>query len=161
MYQQHRVFCATPREMEAERRAFYAILGEFNEYEAMPHGVLFVPVAFTTDVRDKRRYQYEVEENIRACRHYILLLSEGWGPAERNFENDYRLALQCAADPALPMHSVAVLQKKQLSGKPGAGTPEPLPAFATTAEFNECVKGLLSGWLASLSAHGNASAANG
>jgi hypothetical protein len=160
MYQLHRVFCATPWELEAERHAFYEIVGEFNEKDAMRRGVLVVPVALT-NVRDKRLYQFDVEENIRACRHYILVLSEGWGPAERNFENDYHLALQCAADPALPMHSVAVLHKRQLSGKPlEADTPEPQAAFATIAEFGECVSGLLSAWLASLPAQGNAGAAS-
>lgn len=160
MYQLHRVFCATPWELEAERQAFYDILGVFNESEAMRHGVLFVPVALT-NLRDKRLYQFDVDENIRACRHYILLLSEGWGPPERNFENDYHLALQCMADPALPMHSVAVLHKRQLSGKPlDPGTPEPQASFATTAEFAECVNKMLPVWLASLLAQGNANVAN-
>jgi hypothetical protein len=152
MYRMHRVFCATPWELEGERAAYYDIIGGFNENEAMRHGVLFVPVTLT-NVRDKRPYQFDVEENIRACRHYILLLSDDWGPAERNFENDYHLALQCIADPALPMQSVAVLQKRQLSGRPlAAGMPEPQAAFSTPAEFAECVNSLLSGWLASLPA---------
>jgi hypothetical protein len=130
--------------MEAERRAFHEIMGNFNENEAMRHGVLFVPVALT-NVRDKRLYQFDVDENIRACRHYLLLLSEGWGPAERNFENDYHLAVQCVADPALPMRSVAVLHKRQ---KPlDAGTPEPQAAFSTIAEFGQCVNSLLADWL--------------
>lgn len=152
MYQMHRVFCATPWDLETERRAFYEIVGAFNENSAMRHGVLFVPVALT-NVRDKRLYQFDVEENIRACRHYILLLSEGWGPAERNFENDYHLALQCVADPALPMQSVTMLHKRQLSGKPlnagkDPGTPEPQAAFSTITEFGECLNSLLSSWLA-------------
>ena len=148
MYQMHRIFCATPWELEAERRAFYEIVAAFNENEAMRRGILFVPVALT-NVRDKRLYQFDVDENIRACRHYILLLSQGWRPAERNFENDYHLALECVADPALPMHSVAVLHKQQLSGKPlDAGTPEPQATFTTATEFGKCVNTLLSGWLA-------------
>jgi hypothetical protein len=156
MYQMHRVFCANPWELEAERRAFYEIVGEFNEREAMRHGVLFVPVALRPG-QDKRPYQFAVEENIRACRHFILLLSEGWGPVERNFESDYRLALQCVADKALPMRSVAVLGKRQLSGEPrpsvhdlAAGLPEPQATFSTTTEFGECLKALLASWLESL-----------
>jgi len=158
MYQMHRVFCATPWELEGERLAFYDIVGEFNEREAMQRGILFVPVALN-NVRDKRPYQFDVENNIRACRHYILLLSEDWGPAERNFENDYHIALQCAGDPALPMQSVAVLHRRQLSGKPLAGMPEPQGEFSTTAEFGECIDNLLSGWLASLTDRENAGAA--
>jgi hypothetical protein len=150
MYQMHRIFCATPWELEGERFAFYDIVGEFNERKAMQRGILFVPVALTS-VRDKRPYQFDVENNIRACRHYILLVSEDWGPAARNFQNDYHLALQCAADPALPMHSIAVLAKKQPSGPPlAAGMPDPMATFATPGEFDECMTSLLADWLESL-----------
>ena len=47
MYRIHRVFCATAWELEGERRAFYDLLGEFNEAEAMRRGVLYVPVSLT------------------------------------------------------------------------------------------------------------------
>ena len=150
MFQMHRVFCATPWELEGDRRAFYEFVGEFNEREAMRRGVLFVPVTLTP-VKDKRPVQFDVEENIRACRHYVLLLSEDWGPVERNFENDYHLALECASDPSLPMGSVTVLHKLQLSGKPlAAGMPDPESAFSNLAEFGECLRALLAGWLESL-----------
>jgi hypothetical protein len=158
MYRMHRVFCATPWELEGERRAFYDLIGEFNEREAMKHGTLFVPVSLN-DIRDKRPHQFGVDENILACRYFILLAYQDWGPPERNFQNDYLLALQCAADPALPMQSVAVLQKRQLSGQPLApGMPEPDAAFTTRAEFAECLGGLISKWLQS-SVAGMASAA--
>src|SRR5580704_12441861 len=95
--------------------------------------------------------QYVIDDNIRDCRHYILLLSEDWGPVERNFRNDYHLALQCVSDPALPMQSIAVLSNKQLSGVPLIeGLPEPRATFSTLAEFDACVNSLLSGWLESL-----------
>ncbi len=149
MYQMHRIFCATPWEMETERRAFYQITGQFNEREGMPRGILFVPVTLNP-VRDKRPFQFEVDENIRACRHYLVLLSEDWGTVERNFENDYPLAQQCAADPALPMRTVTVLHKRQLSGKPlAAGMPDPESTFSTPAEFCECLSALLAAWLES------------
>jgi hypothetical protein len=153
MYQMHRVFCATPWELEGERRAFYDIVGGFNERAAMPNGILLIPVTLN-QLRDKRPHQFSVEDNIRACRYYILLLDKDWGPAERNFENDYRLALQCAADPALPMQSVAVLHKKQLSGQPlPAGMPEPESTFSTHAEFRDCIDTLLSKWLEPVQAY--------
>ncbi len=50
----------------------------------MPHGVLYVPVSLTS-VGDKRPLQYAVDDNIRECRHYLVLLTEDWGPPERNF----------------------------------------------------------------------------
>jgi len=146
MFQMHRVFCATPWELEGERRAFYDIVAEFNERAAMQRGILFVLVALS-QVRDKRPHQFSVEENIQACRYYILLLFQDWGPVERNFENDYHLALECIADPALPMQGVAVLHKKQLSGQPlAAGMPQPESTFSTRAEFGQCIDTLLSRW---------------
>jgi hypothetical protein len=159
MFQLHRVFCATPWELEAERFHFYDVIGRFNETRAMPKGVLYVPVTLTA-VMDKRPFQYAIDQNIRDCRHYVLLLSEDWGPAARNFRNDYQLALQCIDDPALPMQSVGVLAKKQPSGQLLAeGLPEPLATFSTPEEFDECVTALLSGWLESLLAREKAATA--
>lgn len=159
MLQMHRIFCATPWELEAERFRFYDVIGQFNETVAMPKGVLYVPVTVSNGM-DKRPLQYAIDENIRDCRHYILLLTEDWGPAARNFRNDYALAVQCIDDPALPMQSVAVLAKKQPSGQPLAeGLPEPQAAFSTPAEFDECVTALLSDWLETLTAQQNAATA--
>ena len=108
MYQMQRVFCATSWELEGERLSFYDILGQFNEREAMPAGLLYVPVSLL-NVRDKRPYQYLVEENLRESTHYILALSGGWGPPERDFQRDYRLALDYLRDVSLPMQSVNLL----------------------------------------------------
>lgn len=150
MFAMHRIFCATPWELEAERGHFYEIVGKFNETVAMPANILFVPVSLT-NIRDKRPVQFVVDENIRDCRFYLLVLYEDWGPPERNFRNDYHLALQCAVDPALPMRSVAVLAKKQLCGAALAeGLPEPAAFFSTAAEFEARVNDLLTSWLASI-----------
>lgn len=153
MFQMHRVFCATPWEMEAERNCFYDVIGDFNETHAMAKGVLYVPVSLL-NIRDKRPMQYLVDENIRDSRHFILLLSEDWGPVERNFENDYLLARECAADPALPMHEIGLLRRIERSGHPLAnGIPEPDAAFSTIGEFKECVRNLLARWLSNLNAN--------
>ena len=138
--------------MEAERTCFYDVIGQFNEAHAIASGVLYVPVSLV-NVRDKRPLQYAVDENIRECRHFILLLSEDWGPIERNFENDYLLACECAADPALPISEVALLRKIERTGRTLAdGIPEPDAAFASMEEFRQCVNSLLSRWLANLNA---------
>ena len=145
----HRVFCATPWELEAERRAFYDVIGAFNESEAMPRGILYVTVSLAA-MRDKRPYQYTVEENIRDCRHYLLVLSEGWGPPERNFEPDLRLATVCAGDPSLPMQSVCVLlrapEDKPFASELAAAGVTPI-LFQGLPEFREKIVPLLHGWL--------------
>jgi hypothetical protein len=150
MYPMHRVLCATPWEMEAERILFDEIVGQFNASAAILKGVLFVPVSLA-NIRDKRPLQYTVDENIRACRYYILVLGADWGPLERNFRPDYRLALACASDAALPMQDVVVLLKRQPPESPPADDlPEPRMTFETPEEFAGCLNTLLTGWLESI-----------
>ncbi|MGO9261743.1 MAG: hypothetical protein ACLQU1_36385 [Bryobacteraceae bacterium] len=152
MYRMHRVFCAFAWELEGERRAFYDAAGQVNESEAMPHDVLYVPVSLL-NVRDKRPYQFAIEENIRDSRHYILALGDGWGPPERNFQRDYRLAIECRDDPGLPMQSVTLLLRRE----PGEESPfaAELSAagiavveFTSVEEFQRQVRQLLCAWLA-------------
>src|SRR6185312_4230190 len=148
MYKMLRVFCATAWELEGERRAFNDAIGVFNETEAMKHGVLYVPVSLI-NIRDKRPYQYTVEENISACRAYILALADGaWGPPERNFERDLMLAAQQSANPDFPMRDVTLLYREPSS------PPQPIPAgvavspFSTTQDFVRQFHALMSTWLA-------------
>ena len=149
----HRVFCATPAGLEAERQAFYDVMGEFNAAEAMPRGILMVAVSLPPTT-DKRRYEQVMEENVRACRYYLQVLEADWGPPERNFERDFSLARECVDDPAMPMREAAVLFKKTQ-----AGTAEPPMAcgsqrfdFAGVEEFRGIVRALLGRWLETLAA---------
>ncbi len=152
MYRMHRVFCATSWELEGERRGFYDVLSKFNETDAMPARVLYAPVSLT-NIHDKRAYQYVVEENIRDCRHYILAVSEDWGPRERNFERDYRLALECRANPSLPMRETAILVRNQPDGTPSpfietlASAGLASTAFSGVEDFQQAVRGLFAAWL--------------
>ena len=74
-YAMHRIFCATPGDLEEERLAFYKVMGDFNEAHAMPRGVLFVSISIVPYGGDKRVYQGAVSENIRSCRYYIQVLA--------------------------------------------------------------------------------------
>ena len=147
----HRIFCATAWELEGERLAFHDALGRINEAEAMPNGLLCVPVSLP-NIRDKRPYQYLLEENLRDSRYYILALTDGWGPPERNFQRDYQLALEHRANPALPMRDVALLVRHP-AGQPSAfaaelaGAGHPSVAFADVGDFVQVVSRRLSQWL--------------
>jgi hypothetical protein len=94
-----------------------------------------------------------VEENIRACRHYILAVSDNWGPRERNFERDYRLALECRADESLPLRQTAILVRNEPGGDPSpflatlAAAGFSSSAFSGVDDFRQIVRGLLAGWL--------------
>jgi len=152
MYRMHRVFCANDWELEEERIEFDRMLSGFNEQQAMPAGLLYVPVSLA-QMRDKRPYQHTVDENIRACRHYVLLPGEDWGPRERALERDYRLALKCAADPALPMQGVAILLRALPDSRPSpmAATLDaagfPYCVFTTMEDYRTGITELLQQWL--------------
>jgi hypothetical protein len=154
MYRLHKVYCATPWELEAERRAFCEIVGEFNERHSIKTGLLYIPIGLG-NARDKRPFQYAVSENIRESRHYIQLFDttpeEGWGPPERNFQRDYRLALECSADPALPMREVAVLAKKTAVLPPEIAPATEIREFADISDFRNQLLDLFEAWLASAS----------
>jgi len=125
--------------MEAERRRFYELVGQFNEEKAMAKGVLFIPVTLV-NIRDKRPMQYVIDENIRDCRAFIQLLRDDWGPVERNFREDYHLALQCQADNSLPMTLTTLIRKIPLSGSPlPPEIPAPAALFETMPEFDQCM----------------------
>jgi hypothetical protein len=148
MYRMERIFCASPWEMEREQSLFHDAVGKFNETEAMAKGVLFLPV-IVTNFRDKRPMQGTVDDNIRQCSHFVLMLGNDWGPVERNFRRDYELALECVADPAMPMQDVAVLRKVKggTDAATGGDLPEARATFYTAAECTECLNTLFRGWL--------------
>lgn len=151
-YEFYRVFCATPTELEPERSAFYDVIAEFNEAEAMNRGILFVAVSLVR-MPDKRPYQAAVDQNIRDSSYYVQLLEENWGPPERNFERDYAWASNCAADPDSPLRAALLLFKKPLLPhrvdaaiqelKERTGARE----FARTDEFKMILRTLLERWL--------------
>jgi len=152
MYRMHRIFCATAWETEGERRAFYDILGNFNETHGIPAGTLYVPVSLI-NIHDKRPYQYTVDENIRECRYYLLVPGDDWGPPARAFERDYLLARSCAADPALPMQAAAILLRNLPDGSrpPFAAVLDTAgheyTTFTTAEDFQGAVTDLLHTWL--------------
>lgn len=155
----HRIFCAPAGDLEPEREAFYKVVGDFNAAHAMPRNILFVAVALPFHSFDKRPYQAAIGENIRACRYYIQVLEDTWGPVEKNWEREYAIACQCAADPKLPMQEVAVLFKKpllphqvepsviELKKRLDADNSRPHAEFDTLEEYRQQLHRLLAGWL--------------
>ena len=109
----HRIFCATPGDVEEEREAFYRVVGNFNEKRAMEENILFVCVAITPTMVDTRAYSPVIRENIQSCRYYVQLLEDTWGPPQKNFEREYAIARQCLGDSALPMREVVVFSRSR------------------------------------------------
>lgn len=144
----HRVFCATPLDMEEERSAFEEAIGEFNEQRAMAREVLFVPVSLIPNMTDKRAFQRVVRENIEACRYYIQVLGNDWGPPERNFEGDYALAVELAGKEGSTMKAAVVLCRRAGAGL-AAGR-----EFEGRGELKAIVEELLGEWLESVAGEG-------
>jgi hypothetical protein len=100
-YRMIRVFCATPSDsksdLEAERQAFYEVVGDLNESEGMPAGVLFTPVSLLPNLTNKTVFQHAVDENVRTSKFFVQVLDHTWGPATRNFEREYQLATECCS----------------------------------------------------------------
>src|SRR3979490_1799549 len=106
-YSMHRVFCATPGMLEDERQAFYETMADINRDEAMPRGILMVSVSLPANLAFKSAYQSVVDQNVRDCRFYVQILEDTWGPPERSFHREYKLAHKCLEDPQSPMEGVA------------------------------------------------------
>jgi hypothetical protein len=163
-YQMHRVFCATPLDLEEEREAFHQVLVLFNDQEAMKREVLLVGVSIVPLMSDKRAYQRAVDENIRDSRYYILLWDGGWGPPQRNFESDWKLALECAGNPKSPMQAAVALQKsgeecsQQAVGLRNSDGSDPTE-YRSIDEFKAQIWQLLVTWLSTIAAPAAAQAA--
>ena len=158
-YQMRNVMCGAAAGLEPEREAFHTAISACTGAEAMARGILYVPLSLPAATRNKAHYQDAVDYNIRLSMFYVLVLADTWGPPIRNFEQDYRLAIQCRDDPGLPMKEVVVFLKKLPPGR------EPEPAvvelrqqlsagagprhfsFTDTAEFEARLRALLSEWL--------------
>jgi hypothetical protein len=157
-YALHRVFCATPGDLEPERQAFHDVIGEVNEAEGVPRNVLFVPVSIVPLMANKLFFQPSVDSNVRECKFFVQVVQNTWGPRERNFESDYNLACRLKAEPEAPMEGVAVFLKTTdgLDVEPGilqlkSSTPSQLGCavyeFASLEEYKRQLRDQLSDWL--------------
>ncbi len=121
----------------------------------MPRGILLVPVSLA-NMTDKRPMQALIDENIRDCRYYLLVHTGRWGPNERNFQYDYHYAMDCLANPSLPMAEVVTLYRAPVKYIPvepvSPDMPVPNAEFSSPAEFRQLLWDLFTRWLASFPA---------
>jgi hypothetical protein len=110
-YKLHRVFCATPGNLEPERQAFHDVIGQVNEAEAMAKSILFVPVSIVPNMVNKLALQPMVEANVEWCTFFVLVLQNTWGPPGKNFEAEYNLARRLKSDPDAEMKGVSLFFK--------------------------------------------------
>jgi hypothetical protein len=146
-YSMHRIFCATPGDLEDERLAFYEVIGQFN-HQAMTHNILFVSVSIVPNMASLAAFQKVLDENVEACRYYVQVLGDAWADSRGNFQRYFEVARKCAADPQLPMKEVVVLSKSM----PGKLTAEGVRnlEFSDLESYKEQLRGLLAEWLETL-----------
>src|SRR5271170_7786072 len=95
-YKLHRVFCASPGDLEPEREAFHDVIGQVNEAEGMAKSILLVPVSIVPNMVNKLAFQPLVDANVQECTFFVQVLQNTWGPPEKNFEVEYNLARRLA-----------------------------------------------------------------
>jgi hypothetical protein len=162
-YTIHRIFCAAAAELEPERQTFLDLVSALNEAEAMPRNLLLVPVSIMPYVTNKLAFQSAMGANVRECRFFVQLLQDTWGPPERNFEAEYKLAAELSGDPASLMKGVALFfkaadgleldpgireLKKSAQSRNGCAAYE----FTSMEQYKQQLQSQLSAWLRAVEA---------
>lgn len=151
-YQMQRVFCATPGDLESERHIFYAVVGEVNETVGTPRGALLVPISVEARMVNKAAFQPAVDENVRACRFYVQVLADTWGPPKRNFRREWDLARECCAGVAvffkrLPPEAAVEPDVAALKTELATDGAVRIFEYSGADDFKDQLRPLLSGWL--------------
>ena len=119
----YRVFIASPGGLVHERQAFRDVIRLYNEQEAVPRGVHFVAEGWETKTGGVGRPQSLINETVRACDYFVLLLHDRWGtppadPGTPEFkgytsgtEEEYKVAMDCYASDAHEMRDIVCLFK--------------------------------------------------
>jgi tetratricopeptide (TPR) repeat protein len=118
----YRVFISSPAGLEAERKAVHDAIVAFNQEQAIPRGVLFVPVGWQLTPGGATRPQGLINEDVRECDYFVLLLKDRWrtkqgdpghlpGTPTSDAEEEFELAQDCLRDGAMPMRQIVVCFK--------------------------------------------------
>jgi tetratricopeptide (TPR) repeat protein len=117
----YRIFIATPGGLQSERQAFRRAVEEYNTAEAIPRGVLFIPVGWEDVLGGVGRPQSIINtEQVAVCDYFLLMLWDRWGtPPEdggtytSGTEEEFDFAMKCLASEATqyPMRQVLAFFK--------------------------------------------------
>lgn len=109
----YRILCSTTPDLEVEQSVFLAAIAGFAEQVTMPEWALFAAATFRPPF-DAEFNRPAVEANIRMCDFFIEILGGTSPPPVYKGFIDY--ALQCTADPAMPMRASTVLFRGSQAG---------------------------------------------
>lgn len=141
----YRVFVASPSGLEEERKAFRDVLEKYNIRDGSLRGINFDPVGWEMTLGKQGRPQALINEEVRSCDFFLLLLHDRWGSppgdAPRRFtsgtEEELAVARECLSNDALPMQQIVIMFKlvseRQLA--------DPGPELSKVLEFRKKLEG--------------------
>ncbi len=114
----YRVFIATPRGLEAERRLFVRTLDAYNIAEAIPRQAMFFPVGWEDTLAGLGRPQELINHDLDKCDFFVLVLHDRWGTPPggdpkytSGTEEEYRLAMEHVQDAKHRLRQIVVFFK--------------------------------------------------
>jgi tetratricopeptide (TPR) repeat protein len=114
----YKIFVASPGGLEDERQTFRDVISAYNEAEANHRGAHFVPVGWEITLRGVGRAQEKINEEVRQCDFFVLLLWDRWGTPTGSTkkytsgtEEEYAVAWECHKDSKKPMRELIVFFK--------------------------------------------------
>ncbi len=114
----YRVFIASPGGLESERAAFRAVLGNYNDSDAIEREVIFLPIGWENTPGGVGRPQHLINEDVRQCDFFVMVLWDKWGsapqregegPYSSGSEEEYTVALECHGQKS--MREIVILFK--------------------------------------------------
>lgn len=168
----YKVFIASPGGLQEERKAFKAILDEYNKEEALHREVMFQAIGWEDTLPGIGRPQAIINEELKTCDYFIMVLHDRWGShpgpnevaATSGTEEEYKIAWKCFKEGASPMKQIVVLFKavppNQMSD-PGRELQKVIDfrkkieasrsllysTFSTVDEFKKIIQRNISQWL--------------
>lgn len=122
----YKVFIASPGGLDQERREFYETLVKHNQADALPRACMFDPVGWEITLGGVGRPQEKINEELRHCDFFVLVLWDRWGSPTGSKEGhtsgtaeEYSVAQACLADEKFPLQEMVVffraVEARQLS----------------------------------------------
>lgn len=113
----YRVFIASPGGLVDERQAFREIIQSYNEMDAISRGLLFIPVGWESTLPGMGRPQSLINEDLRDCDYFILVLWDRWGSSSGDEKHtsatseEFSVAQECCEDPEHSLREIAAFFK--------------------------------------------------
>lgn len=112
-----RIFIASPSGQDDIRQAFRRELQDYNETDALERGILLRPVGWEATLLGPERPQALINEDIKTCDAFVLVLQDRWGsppatddgPYTSGCHEEFELAKELLEDPEQDMRDLIIL----------------------------------------------------